>query len=328
MMRQAGRTLPEYQEVRASHDFWEICRTPELAARVSLQPVERFAVDAAIVFSDILTIPAAMGIEVSFSKGLALSPTVRDAAGIDALRVPDVAVDLGYVAGALRAVRREMGPDKALLGFSGAPYTLATYMVEGGASKTYGRVKQLMYASPATYDRLIDRLTGTIIAYLQMQIEASADAVQIFDSWAGELAPEDYRRFALPAIARIVEALRPLGVPMIYYVNGIGNLLDMLREIHLPAVGVDWRVDLRTAREKLGPDVALQGNLDPAALFGPEPEVTRRVQAMIDGTGGLAHVVNLGHGLAPETPLSGIEAFVRAAIAWKPGAGQAAGGRP
>lgn len=199
-------------------------------------------------------------------------------------------------------------------------------MVEGGASKTYARVKELMYASPAAYDRLIDRLTGTIIAYLQMQIEASADAVQIFDSWAGELSPQDYRRFALPALQRIVEELQPLGVPVIYYVNGIGNLLDTLREIPVPAVGVDWRVDLTTARNKLGPDVALQGNLDPAALFGPEHEVTRRVHAMIDATGGLGHVVNLGHGLIPETPLSGIEAFVRAATTWKRGGSEAAGG--
>jgi uroporphyrinogen decarboxylase len=316
MMRQAGRTLPEYLAIRERYSFWELCRTPELAAKVTLQPLARFPVDAAIIFSDILTVPAAMGMEVSFADGLALSPAVRDEAGLAALRTPVVEVDLGYVAGALRQTRRELGREKALLGFSGAPYTLATYMVEGGSSRHYSRIKALMFGSPSVYEKLADRLADVVVDYLGMQVEAGADAVQLFDSWAGELGPEDYRRFVLPGVQRIVEGVKPLGAPVIYYVNGIANVVDSVRETGVDAVSVDWRLTLREARHRLGRRVALQGNLDPAGLFAPPPEIERRVFAMLDETDGEGHVANLGHGLIADTPLQGIEAFVNATISW------------
>ena len=315
IMRQAGRTLPEYNKVREQHSFWDICKTPELAALVTLQPVKRFPLDAAIIFSDILTIPAAMGQQVSFTP-MSLTPAIRSAADVDNLPAVDIPGDLGYVGQAIEAVRAEVGQDFPVLGFSGAPYTLASYMVEGGSSKSYHRIKSLMYTRPEVYDRLLVKIADAVADYLLMQITASVNAVQLFDSWAGELSVPDYRRFALPYVQRIIQRLKTAGVPVIYFINGVGVLLETAAESGADVMGIDWRVSLTDARRRLGADRVVQGNLDPAVLFASKDEITRRTFAMLDETGGAGHIANLGHGVLPDTPLDGIAAFIDAVAQW------------
>jgi len=315
IMRQAGRTLPEYNKVREKYSFWEICKNPELASLVTLQPVKRFPLDAAIIFSDILTIPAAMGQEVSFTP-MSLSPAIRTAADIDSLPSPDVLGDVGYVGKAIEAVRSEVGQDFPVLGFSGAPYTLASYMVEGGSSKSFHRIKSLMYSQPDVYDRLLTKIADTVAEYLLMQIEASANAVQLFDSWAGELSVADFRQFALPYVQRIIARLKDSSVPVIYYINGIGVLLEAAAESGADVMGIDWRISLTDARRRLGVDRVVQGNLEPAVLFAPADEIKRRTFEMLDEIGGVGHIVNLGHGVLPDTPLDGIAAFIDAVAQW------------
>lgn len=316
MMRQAGRTLPEYQELRASYSFWQICRTPELAAEATLQPVRRFGMDVAVVFSDILVVPAAMGLEVSFSPQVAVSPPVRTAADVERLLQARDGADLSYVAEAVRCACDASGPRLAVLGFAGAPFTLACYMVEGGASRHFEHVRGMMYGDPHLFERLLDALSTVIERCLRLQIEAGAAAVQLFDTWAGELSASDYRRVALPCMRRLAQRLRPAGVPLIYHINGIGNLLEVAAEIRADVLGIDWRVDLAEVRRRLGPHQAVQGNLDPAVLFAPPDFIRERVFAILDQTGGRGHVVNLGHGVIPGTPLTGIQAFVDAVRRW------------
>ncbi len=316
IMRQAGRTLPEYLEVRKKYSFWEICKSAELAALVTLQPLKRFPMDAAIIFSDILTVPAVMGMDVKFSGGLSLSPPIRNIRDIHALKTPDVTKELGYVADVIRCVRKEVGHEKAVLGFSGAPYTLANYMVEGGSSKHFYKIKSLMYTDPEAFSTLLSRLSDVVVEYLAMQMDASATAVQLFDSWAGELTPEDFRRFVLPHVQSIISRLKSKNVPVIYYVNGIGNLVPELKEIGADVIGVDWRINLSEVRRQLGEKTIVQGNLDPTLLFGPEELIRERVFEMFRQTGGLGHIANLGHGVIPETPISGIAAFVKAVTEW------------
>jgi uroporphyrinogen decarboxylase len=315
-MRQAGRTLPEYRAVREKHSFWEVCRTPELAAEVTLQPVRRFGLDVAVIFSDILVIPEAMGLQVAFSPRLYVAPPIASSADVRALRRPDVGRALGYVADAIRTVRREAGDGLAIAGFCGAPFTLASYMVEGGSSKHFDRLKSLMYREPAVFSELMERLSDCLVDYLIMQKEAGATTLQLFDTWATILSPGDFRRYALPYLQRIVERVRPIGLPLIYYVNGIGNLLEAAQEIGADILGIDWRVELAEVRRRLGPGRVVQGNLDPGVLFAPPEEIRRRVRAMLEQTGGIGHVVNLGHGLIPSTPLEGIEAFIAAVREW------------
>jgi len=317
-MRQAGRTLPEFRELRQKHSFWEICTTPELAAVATLQPVRRFPLDAAIIFSDILTIPAAMGLEVQFSPGIQISPLVASAADVDRLPVPDAGRSLRYVADALRQTRAAVGPDFPVLGFSGAPFTLAVYMVEGGGRAGFARIKSLMYGQPATLQRLLTKLADAVADYLGMQIEASATAVQIFDTWAGELAPEDFTAFALPAVQRIIERIGGRGVPVIYYINSAGNLLEPMDASGADVLGVDWRVSLAEVRRRLGETRAVQGNLDPGVLFGPPALIAARTASLVEQTKGQGHIVNLGHGVHADTPLEGIAAFIEAVHACAP----------
>lgn len=317
IMRQAGRTLPEYNALREKHSFWELVSTPALACEVTLQPLRRFPLDAAIVFSDILTVPLAMGVDVQFVPHPVLGQKVASAEDIAALRVDGAAESLSYVYEALRLVRAELGAEKALLGFAGAPYTIASYMVEGGGSKTYSKIKGLLYREPKLYERLLIAISFVTVHYLRQQIEAGADAVQIFDSWAGELSPEDYARAALPYVQLIVEQLAGSGARVIYYVNGIGNVLEQAAASGADVLGVDWRVGLGEARRRLGPGQALQGNLDPAVLFAAPEYIRARTNEMLSQTNGVAHIANLGHGVQPDTPLAGIEAFVQATVDWR-----------
>ncbi len=319
MMRQAGRTLPEYRELRERHTFWELCKTPELAADVTLQPLRRFPIDAAIIFSDILVVPRAMGQDVKFSPKISLSPAVESLSDLSNLQSPDVCKELGFVARALRIVINELGGEKPVLGFSGAPYTIATYMVEGGSSKHFEKIKAMAHKDPALLDKLLEKIGDVVAEYLAMQIEAGVSAVQLFDTWANELSPDDYERFALVPAAKVVSKLAKKGVPVIYYMNGVSAHLEASKQIGASVVGVDWRVSLRSVRERLGEKTIVQGNLDPAALFAPPDKIKEMTRNMIAQTGGTGHIVNLGHGVLPDTPLEGIAAFIDAAANWNGG---------
>jgi uroporphyrinogen decarboxylase len=332
MMRQAGRYLPEYRAVRARADFLTLCKTPELAAEVTVQPVDIVGVDAAILFADILLPLEAMGAELVFAPGD--GPTfprpVRSRADAQALRPltdpGEVEEKLGYVFAALRLVRERLAGRVPVIGFGGTPWTLAAYLVEGGGSKHFGHLLAWSYADPEGLGLLLDRIADTSLAYLRGQIAAGAQAVQLFDTWGGLLDRERWRALALPSLARIVRGLREAapGVPVIYYVNGGGHLLGALAELPVDVLSVDWRQPLSEVRRALAADGAtpvLQGNLDPAALLAPVAEIERRVAALLaEGSGG-GHVVNLGHGILPSTPPEHARAFVDAV---KAGAGATA----
>ncbi len=314
-MRQAGRSLPEYRELRSRFSFWEVCRAPELAAEVSLQPLRRFPLDAAIVFSDILVVPAAMGQTVEIFPEMSLDPPVHGLTEVARFRSPETTHALGYVAEAIRIVRRELGRERALLGFSGAPFTLACYMIEGGSSRYFRRTKEMMYRDRVSFDTLMDRVSAVVADYLELQVEASADAVQLFDTWAGELSARDYREYVLPHVQGIVDRLHKRGTPVIYYINGMSHLLEAAHDCGADVLGLDWRIDLIEACSRLGsPRPAVQGNLDPGVLFAPEATIRMKVFDMVDATQGRGHIANLGHGLLPDTPLEGIDAFVRAVV--------------
>ncbi len=313
MMRQAGRYLPEYRAVRAKADFLTLCKTPELAAEVTLQPVRLVGVDAAILFADILLPLEAMGAELVFAKGD--GPTfphpVRTREDIEKLRTPDVEESLGYVFDAMRLVRRELDGQVPLIGFGGTPWTLAAYLVEGGGSKHFEHLLAWSYGDPEGLARLLDRIADTSIAYLRGQIAAGAQALQLFDTWGGVLDLQRWRALALPPLRKIVDALQGT-VPLIYYVNGGGHLLEGMSELPVDVLSVDWRQPLSKVRRTVGPRV-LQGNFDPAALLAPIPEIERRVAAVIEEGKGGGHIVNLGHGILPMTPVDHAKAFVEAA---------------
>jgi uroporphyrinogen decarboxylase len=311
-MRQAGRYLPEYRAVREKVSFLELCKTPDLACEVTVQPVRRFGLDAAILFSDILIPVEAMGMNLEFleDKGPVLHDPLRTRAQIDALRVPDPDETMGFVPEAVRRIRRAL-PDTPLIGFAGAPLTLAAYMVEGGGSRNFVELKKLLWGDTAAARALMEKLTQTITAYLRAQVAAGAQVVQLFDTWAGVLAPADYEELVLPYVTRIVTELRA-SVPVIYFINGGGPLLDPMRRTGADVIGLDWRVDLGAARALLGPEVAVQGNLDPVLLFAPPAVIAAHVGAILAAGGGRGHVFNLGHGILPETPIAGVEAMIAA----------------
>lgn len=315
MMRQAGRYLPEYRAVREGVSFLDMVRTPELACEVTLQPIARYDFDAAILFSDILTIPEALGLDVTFpGGGPQISPVIRDASDIDALRRPDVAVSLAYVADALQLCRAGLGPDRALLGFAGAPWTLAAYMVEGAGSKTFPILRAMVWQQPALLATLLDRLADVVIDLMLLQLEAGADAVQLFDSWAGELSAADYERVVLPSLRRIVDAVHAKGGKLVLFVRSGGHLDDVAIGARPDAIGVDWRADIADVARRAGAHgVAVQGNLDPAELFAAPAHITRRVQEIHRAVGGqTGHIFNLGHGVWPQTPVEGVAAFAAA----------------
>ena len=316
IMRQAGRTLPEYRALKEKYTFWELCRSPELATQVTLQPLRRFPLDAAIIFSDILVIPDAMGVGVNYTPSPVLSPMISSRSELDSLVSRDVGVALKYVADAIRSVSSEIGNEKALLGFSGAPYTLACYMIDGIGGEGFPRTRAMMFRDPGLLKALLERLAEMVGDYLEMQIEASIDGFQLFDTWACDLSEAEFREFALPYANRIFERLAGKGVPSIYYINGIGNLLEAAAEAGSALMGIDWRISLAEVRRRLGDNQVVQGNLDPFTLHGSAELIRARVFDMLDQTGGRGHVVNLGHGLSPGIPLAGIEAFVNSVYQW------------
>jgi uroporphyrinogen decarboxylase len=305
LMRQAGRYQPSYRALRERVSFLELCKTPELAAEVTVRAARELDADAAIIFSDILVALEAMGAPLELSEaGPRLAPPLRDRAAVEALAVPDPAASLGFVLDAVRLARRELG-ELPLIGFAGAPLTLASYLVEGGNSKSYTRLKALIYQEPATARLLFDKLARTVLALLRAQVEAGCAAVQLFDSWGGILAPLDYRELVLPYLAQIFAGLADLGVPRILFATCSSTLLELQRESGADVIGVDWRIDLDEARRRLGPRVAVQGNLEPACLFMEEAALEARVALVLEQAravrGGDGHVFNLGHGILPET---------------------------
>ena len=322
MMRQAGRYLPEYREIRRNVSFLELCRRPDLAAEVSLQPFRRFQPDGVIFFSDILVPIAAMGVKVEFGDGGPQLPEpVRSASDVDRLHGFDPSRDVAFTGEILAALRSAVGERAAVLGFAGAPWTLASYLIEGGGSRSFAVIKQMMGRDPETLRRLLDLLADVIGDVLSFQIASGAQAVQLFDTWAGELTARDYRAWALPAAARAISRIRraaPEGTPVILFVNGCGHVLEAMAESGADVLSVDWRVSLREARRR-APGLALQGNLDPGLLLGPPEDVSRRVADLVAETDGRAHIVNLGHGVLPETPIASAEAFFDAVRNAAPG---------
>ena len=311
-MRQAGRYMPEYQAVRASHSILEVCKTPELAAQVTLQPVERFPVDAAIIFADILLPLEPMGIRFEFAEGEGpiIRNPIRDRADVERLQVSDGSA-LAYVGDSIKQARKALSGLVPLIGFAGAPFTLASYAIEGGGSKQYLVTKQFMYREPEAWHRLMDKLARVVTNYLQLQIQAGAQAVQLFDSWVGCLSPGDYEEYVLPHVQLIFEGVRQEGVPLIHFGTGTSALLRLMRKAGGDVIGVDWRVHLDEAWATIGHDVAIQGNLDPVSLFAPLHEIERRVEDILRRAGGRpGHIFNLGHGILPNTPIEEVAATV------------------
>jgi uroporphyrinogen decarboxylase len=312
LMRQAGRYLPEYRALRERHGFLELCKTPAAAAEATLQPVRRFAVDAAILFADILLIlePLAVGLEFARGEGPVIHRPVRSEADVARLEPIDVESSVGSVFETVRLVRRELPRSVALIGFAGAPFTVASYVVEGGASRDYLHTKRLMYESPAAWHRLMEILADATAAYLNGQIDAGAQLVQLFDSWAGALAPDDYRAFVLPHTRAVIRAVRP-GTPLIHFGTGTATLLPLMREAGGDVIGLDWRVDLDRGWAAVGHDVGVQGNLDPAVLLARPAVLRERVQAILARAGGRpGHIFNLGHGVHQSTPVDHVQALV------------------
>jgi len=309
MMRQAGRYLPEYRKVREKLSFFALCENVDAAVEVSLQPYERFRPDAVILFSDILVPIRAMGAPVEIDDGgPKLGRPVRSAGDVDALRPFDPETETRFVMDILRALRRSVADSAALLGFSGAPWTLASYLVEGGGSKNFTTIKRMMTRDPRSLRALLTKLSGMVTDYLAAQLEAGADAVQLFDTWAGELSPAEYREFALPYARDAIAKLERFGKPVIYFVNGIAGILEAAAETGAGVLSIDWRCSLAEVRRRV-PDRALQGNLDPALLFGTPESVAARVTEIVAETGGRGHIVNLGHGILPETPIESVAAY-------------------
>lgn len=315
MMRQAGRYLPEYRAIRAETDFLTLCKTPDLAVEVSLQPLDILDVDAVIMFSDILIPVEAMGQEVRLTeqKGPELPDPIRTREQVDRLVVPDPVEKTGFVMEILRKLRREIDGRVPLLGFAGAPWTLAAYMIEGGGSKNYAQVKRMMYAEPKTFHLLLDKIADTIILYLNAQIEAGAQAIQLFDSWAGELSPDDYAEFALPYEQKIFQSIDRDDAPAIMYINGSGTFLEQMATCGADVLSLDWRVSLQTARSRVGDKFTLQGNLDPCVLLSTPEIITAKARELIRAGGGHKHILNLGHGILPMTPVENARAFINAA---------------
>ena len=312
-MRQAGRYLPEYRAIRKDTDFLTLCKTPELAVEVSLQPYRILGVDAVIMFSDILIPVEAMGQEVKLTeqKGPELPDPIRSRQQVDRLTVPDPIDKTGFVMEIIRTLRRELAGAVPLIGFAGAPWTLAAYMIEGGGSKNYAQVKRLMYSDPETFHVLLDKIADTIILYLNAQIEAGAQVVQLFDSWAGELSPTDYSEFALPYEQKIFASINR-SAPSIIYINGSGTFLEQMATCGADVLSIDWRVNLDAARARVGEKFTLQGNLDPCVLLSTPDIVTEKAREVLRAGGGHRHILNLGHGILPMTPVENAQAFVDA----------------
>jgi uroporphyrinogen decarboxylase len=313
IMRQAGRYLPEYRAIKARSSFLEMTRDPAIAAEITLQPLERFALDAAIIFSDIMTPLEALGIDIAFKPGPSIAKPLRTRAAIDELHIRDEIAP--FVGDALRIVRAALPADVALIGFAGAPLTLAAYLVEGGGSKEYEHFRQFLRADPAAMHALLEKLTDLTIRYLRMQIAAGAGVVQLFDSWAGLHDVRVYREFGVPYTKRITDALADSGAARIYFALGASHLIEAIAEIPAEAVGVDWRANLAEVRKRL-PGRALQGNLDPAVLFADRATIAGHARDVLEQGRGGAHVFNLGHGIWPDTPLDAVAHLVETVRAY------------
>jgi len=312
-MRQAGRYLPEYRAIRERHSLLEICRQPEIAAEVTLQPVRRLGVDAAILFADILLPLIPMGLDLAFVKGEgpAIRNPVRTSFDVGRLASVDVADALAPVMETVRLVRGALDDQVPLIGFAGAPFTVASYAIEGGPSRHFLETKRMMYHEPATWNALMERLVRVLGDYLTAQVEAGAQALQVFDSWVGALGPDDYRRYVLPWSRRLFQRLQPLGVPTIHFGVETTALLELMREAGGDVIGLDWRVQLDEAWVWIGEDRGVQGNLDPVALFAPLSELESRVREILRCAAGRpGHIFNLGHGILPDTPIDQVRAVV------------------
>jgi uroporphyrinogen decarboxylase len=310
-MRQAGRYMAEYRALRQRYSLLTMCKTPELAAEVTLQPMQRLPVDAAIIFTDLLIPLEPMGVKLVFApnEGPVIENPIRGAADVEALRMIDPEAELRFTLEAIRLVCRELNGKVPLIGFAGAPFTLASYLVEGSGSRHYLQTKGLMYHQPATWHTLLDKLASVSTAFLRAQIRAGARAVQLFDSWVGCLAPDDYRTYVLPHTRQVIEGVRDTGVPVVHFATGAATLLQAMREAGGDVIGVDWRMALDDAWHRLGDDVGIQGNLDPVALFAPLSELSRRVDDILQRAGNRpGHIFNLGHGILPETPVEHVQA--------------------
>jgi uroporphyrinogen decarboxylase len=310
MMRQAGRYLPEYREIRAKHAFLEVCKTPDLAVEVSLQPFRRLGVDAVIVFSDILIPAEAMGLPLELGDaGPNLPEPVRSAADVAKLQVFDPESETKFLTEAIRRIVREVGPTVPVLGFAAAPWTLACYMVEGKTKEGFGTVKSFLYHEPRVFRDLLTKIADATVEYLKAQVAAGAAAVQVFDTWCGELGLRDYEEFALPAVRDVMARVRGK-VPIIYYTKASHHLLEAVAKAGADVLSVDWRVDLAELRKIVGPRVGLQGNLDPALLFGPAEKVRAVTVELAGSLGGVGHILNLGHGILQRTPVESAQLFI------------------
>ena len=311
-MRQAGRYMVEYRRLREKHSILELCKTPELAAQVTLQPIDRFALDAAIIFADILLPLEPMGLTLEFAEGEGpiIHNPVRDRAAVDRLKVIDD-TELQYVMDAISLTRKMLADRVPLIGFAGAPFTLASYAIEGGSSRNYIHTKQMMYREPETWHRLMDKLARVITGYLRRQIKAGAQAVQLFDSWVGCLSAGDYAEYVMPHVQLIFEGLKHEGVPLIHFGTGTTAILKAMRQAGGDVIGIDWRIPIDEAWAMVGYDRAVQGNLDPVTLFGPISEIERRVTDILRRAAGRpGHIFNLGHGILPNTPVENVAATI------------------
>ena len=311
MMRQAGRYLPEFIEIRKKYDFFTRCRTPELASEITIQPIKRFGMDAAILFSDILVVPQAMNLEVQMKPdfGPYIPNPIRDQKGIDNLIAPDVNESLDYVFQAIKASKEKLNNEIPLIGFAGSPWTILCYMVQGQGSKTFDEAKKFCFSSPAEAHNLLQKITDTTINYLKGKVNAGVDAVQIFDSWGGLLSPSDYQEFSWKYIQQIIDFLKD-SAPVIVFGKGCWFALKEMSESGASALGVDWTCSARNARYLSGGNITLQGNFDPSRLLSPPSEIKRMVLKMIDEFGKDKYIVNLGHGILPGIPLENVKAFI------------------
>ena len=311
-MRQAGRYMAEYQRIRAKHSILDVCKIPDLAAEVTLQPIERFDLDAAIIFADILLPLEPIGLQLTFmeERGPVIFNPVRDQDDVARLRQvePDA---FRFSSDAVSLTKKALDGRVPLIGFAGAPFTLASYAIEGGSSRNYLNTKQMMFSRSDQWHSLLRKLSDVVITYLENQIRAGVDVVQIFDSWVGCLSPADYGEYVLPHVGSVIDRLKPHGIPIIYFGTGTSTLLPLMRSAGSDVMGLDWHVELDEAWERVGFDVAVQGNLDPVVLFAPLPEIERRIKDILNKAGNRAgHIFNLGHGILPKTPVEHVESAI------------------
>lgn len=320
IMRQAGRYLKQYQKIRKKVDFLTLCKTPELAAEVTIQPIDALGVDAAILFSDILVPAEAMGVKLKFSekKGPVLTPPILDEHSVEKLSVPEPEDSLGFVMETIKILRKELNSRVPLIGFSGAPFTMATYMIEGGTSKNFLQTKKMIFQSPGLYASLMEKVTQTVVKYLEAQMKAGVQAVQIFDTWAGIFSPQDYKDYVLPYIKRVIKEIKDWqstelaeSVPIIYFVGECGGLLEEIKTCGADVIGIDWRINMDDAIKRLGNNISVQGNLDPCALFQPREKIRGRIKDILNmAISARGHIFNLGHGILPETRVENVVAMV------------------